>query len=169
LKTKEPMRSSSLKEREGALMVFSVNFKNGKRYSFRSPMFGMQNLMNLGSMIAFLKCEGFDLKDKKLHEVIENMKGIKRRQELIGSINGGLVYSDFAHHPTAAKLTLESFLQFFPEKRCLSFLILRQTQITRMFLKASTLKFLKRLTNLFSGILLNSKNFPLNSGSLPKE
>ncbi|HPM47964.1 MAG TPA: Mur ligase family protein [bacterium] len=104
-------------EREGSLMVFSVNFKNGKRYSFKSPMFGMQNLMNLGSLIAFLKCEGFDLKDKKLHEVIGNMKGIKRRQELIGSINGGLVYSDFAHHPTAAKLTLESFLQFFPEKK----------------------------------------------------
>ena len=32
-------------------------------------------------------------------------------------MNGGLIYSDFAHHPTAAKLTLESFLKFFPEKK----------------------------------------------------
>jgi len=77
----------------------------------------MQNLMNLGSLISFLKCESFDLKDPQLHNVLLNMKGIKRRQELIGSMNGGLIYSDFAHHPTAAKLTLESFLKFFPEKK----------------------------------------------------
>lgn len=104
-------------ERAGNMMIFSVLFKDGKRHFFTTPLFGVQNLMNLGALISFLKCEGFNLKDQKLSDVLKSMKGIKRRQELIGSINGGLIYSDFAHHPTAAKLTLESFLDFFPDKK----------------------------------------------------
>ncbi|MGI6394395.1 MAG: Mur ligase family protein [bacterium] len=103
--------------REETKMIFSVQFKDGEKHFFKSSMFGMQNLMNLGSFISFLKSENVDLNNPKLHSALENLKGIKRRQELIGSINGGLIYSDFAHHPTAAKLTLESFFQFFPEKR----------------------------------------------------
>jgi len=107
----------SFVKREGNLMVFSAQFKNGEKFSFRSPLFGNQNLMNLGALVSFLYCEGFDLNDKMTHGVFETMKGIKRRQELIGSINGGLVFSDFAHHPTAVRLTLESFIQFYPEKK----------------------------------------------------
>ena len=34
-------------------------------------------------------------------------KGVKRRLELRGEINGIAVYDDFAHHPTAIQLTLE--------------------------------------------------------------
>ncbi|MBR6244246.1 hypothetical protein IKR20_01585 [bacterium] len=103
--------------RHGKLMYFSAEFKNGEKYYFETPLFGMQNLMNLGALVSFLKCEGFDLKDAKILESIKNLKGIKRRQEYLGTINGGLVYSDFAHHPTAVRLTLESFIDFFPEKK----------------------------------------------------
>lgn len=104
-------------ERHGKLMYFSATLKNGEKYFFETPLFGMQNLMNLGALVSFLKCEGFDLKDSKILETIRTLKGIKRRQEYLGSINGGLIYSDFAHHPTAVKLTLESFIDFFPEKK----------------------------------------------------
>ena len=104
-------------ERRGNLMYFSAEFKNGEKYFFETPLFGNQNLMNLGALAAFLKCEGFDLKDPKILESIKTLKGIKRRQEYIGSINGGSIYSDFAHHPTAVKLTLESFIDFFRDKK----------------------------------------------------
>ena len=104
-------------ERHGNLMYFSAEFKNGEKYFFETPLFGSQNLMNLGALAAFLKCEGFDLKDAKILESIKTLKGIKRRQEYIGSINGGSIYSDFAHHPTAVKLTLESFIDFFNDKK----------------------------------------------------
>ncbi|MBP5405637.1 hypothetical protein J6Z19_00625 [bacterium] len=103
-------------ERHGSLMYFSAEFKNGEKYFFETPLFGMQNLMNLGALVSFLKCEGFDLKNTEIIENIKNLKGIKRRQEYLGKINGGRIYSDFAHHPTAVKLTLESFIGFFPEK-----------------------------------------------------
>jgi len=72
--------------------------------------------MNLGALISFLYLEGFEF-NETLKKGFETMKGIKRRQECLGSINGGLIYSDFAHHPTAAELTFNSFREFFPEKK----------------------------------------------------
>ena len=51
----------SFVKREGNLMVFSAQFKNGEKFSFRSPLFGNQNLMNLGALVSFLYCEGFEL------------------------------------------------------------------------------------------------------------
>ncbi|HET9680191.1 MAG TPA: UDP-N-acetylmuramate:L-alanyl-gamma-D-glutamyl-meso-diaminopimelate ligase [Gammaproteobacteria bacterium] len=39
---------------------------------------------------------------------LNNFKGVKRRMELRGEINGIQVFDDFAHHPTAIKLTLDA-------------------------------------------------------------
>ena len=39
-------------------------------------------------------------------EALEQFKGVKRRQELLGEVNGVRVYDDFAHHPTAIETTL---------------------------------------------------------------
>jgi UDP-N-acetylmuramate: L-alanyl-gamma-D-glutamyl-meso-diaminopimelate ligase len=38
---------------------------------------------------------------------LAGFKGVKRRLEFLGEINGACVYDDFAHHPTAIRLTLE--------------------------------------------------------------
>ena len=37
----------------------------------------------------------------------DRFKGVKRRLELLGERNGVQVYDDFAHHPTAIRMTLE--------------------------------------------------------------
>ena len=39
--------------------------------------------------------------------VLETFRSVKRRMELIAEVNGIRVYDDFAHHPTAIRLTLE--------------------------------------------------------------
>ncbi|MEZ5528110.1 MAG: UDP-N-acetylmuramate:L-alanyl-gamma-D-glutamyl-meso-diaminopimelate ligase [Gammaproteobacteria bacterium] len=39
-------------------------------------------------------------------EALEQFKGVKRRQELLGEVAGVRVYDDFAHHPTAIETTL---------------------------------------------------------------
>ncbi len=40
-------------------------------------------------------------------EALEKFKGVRRRLELINEIAGIRIYDDFAHHPTAIRLTLE--------------------------------------------------------------
>ncbi|MGE0528324.1 MAG: glutamate ligase domain-containing protein, partial [Bdellovibrionales bacterium] len=46
-----------------------------------------------------------------------DFKGVKRRQEWLGEVNGVTVIEDFAHHPTAVKLTLECMRERFPDRR----------------------------------------------------
>ncbi len=41
-------------------------------------------------------------------EALQSFAGVKRRQEIIGQINGITVYDDFAHHPTAIRATLQA-------------------------------------------------------------
>lgn len=51
-------------------------------------------------------------------EALEQFKGVKRRQELLGEVNGVRVYDDFAHHPTAIAITLEGMrAKFIKAKR----------------------------------------------------
>jgi UDP-N-acetylmuramate: L-alanyl-gamma-D-glutamyl-meso-diaminopimelate ligase len=38
---------------------------------------------------------------------LREFKGVKRRMELLGTVEGVHVYDDFAHHPTAIETTLE--------------------------------------------------------------
>ena len=40
-------------------------------------------------------------------EALESFRGVKRRMELLGERGGIHIYDDFAHHPTAIRLTLE--------------------------------------------------------------
>jgi len=39
---------------------------------------------------------------------LENFKGIKRRFELLGSVNGAYIYDDYAHHPDEINATLDA-------------------------------------------------------------
>lgn len=52
-----------------------------------------------------------------IQKSLENFKGINRRFEYLGNYKDAVVYSDFAHHPTAIKLTLETARAQFPDKK----------------------------------------------------
>jgi UDP-N-acetylmuramate: L-alanyl-gamma-D-glutamyl-meso-diaminopimelate ligase len=41
-------------------------------------------------------------------EALHKFNGVKRRQEILATINGITIIDDFAHHPTAIQLTLEA-------------------------------------------------------------
>ncbi|MDX1556247.1 MAG: UDP-N-acetylmuramate:L-alanyl-gamma-D-glutamyl-meso-diaminopimelate ligase, partial [Xanthomonadales bacterium] len=66
---------------------------------------GRHNAMNACAAIAAASAAGVDA-DQAV-EALAEFKGVKRRQELIFDDHDILVYDDFAHHPTAIRLTLE--------------------------------------------------------------
>jgi len=51
---------------------------------------------------------------------LAEFRGVKRRMELRGEINGVRVFDDFAHHPTAIQLTLEAARNSAPGKRIIA-------------------------------------------------
>ncbi len=101
----------------GRFMTFRVRVGEWETPEFESPLFGEQNLMNLGALCAFLHIEGFDLSSPEVSAAIRGLHGVKRRQEYLGLLNGAPVYSDFAHHPTAVRYTFASFRELFGAKR----------------------------------------------------
>jgi UDP-N-acetylmuramate--alanine ligase len=53
----------------------------------------------------------------KVKASLESYEGVSRRFEHIGQFNGVEVYSDFGHHPTEIKTTMEAARQKFPGKK----------------------------------------------------
>lgn len=47
-------------------------------------------------------------------DVLKNFRGVERRQDVLYENNGTVVISDFGHHPTAIKATLESLRNRYP-------------------------------------------------------
>jgi len=79
---------------------------------FRTNVFGEHNILNLSASVVLLKELGFNLEEIKRSCTL--MKLVKRRQEYLGEINGVKYFDDFAHHPTAMNLTIDSFKKKFP-------------------------------------------------------
>ena len=68
-------------------------------------MSGRHNALNALAAVAAADAAGIGAETAL--EALSEFAGVKRRLELIGDIGGIRVYDDFAHHPTAIRLTLE--------------------------------------------------------------
>jgi len=74
------------------------------RTLIRWDLTGVHNVKNGIAAIAAAHHVGIEVNVAK--EALQEFLGVKRRMELRGEVEGVCVYDDFAHHPTAIKLTL---------------------------------------------------------------
>ena len=89
---------------------------NGHTISdIRTKLIGKYNISNILGAITIAKF--LKIPDAKIKEAIETFEGVKRRQEIIGEKNGIIVIDDYAHHPTAVRLTLDAVRKSFHGKR----------------------------------------------------
>jgi len=77
-------------------------FKEILEFSLSIP--GEYNALNALSVLALIY--GLNLLDSKIWQAYENFPGVKRRQELLYADKNLIIIDDFAHHPTALKITL---------------------------------------------------------------
>ncbi len=93
--------------------------KNGKVVvELPEHLIGVHNQTN--AMIACLAAQQARMTVPKACRALENFTGVKRRLEQLAEINGIRIYDDFAHHPTAIKLTLSAMQKKYPNKRIVS-------------------------------------------------
>lgn len=85
----------------------------GVSYSVR--MAGEFNVRNAAMAAAAATFAG--LSEDEIRAGLEAFDGVARRQELKGEVNGIKVVDDFAHHPTAIKLAVQSLRQKFNGSR----------------------------------------------------
>ncbi|MBM4368468.1 MAG: UDP-N-acetylmuramate:L-alanyl-gamma-D-glutamyl-meso-diaminopimelate ligase [Deltaproteobacteria bacterium] len=82
---------------------------------FESILVGEHNLYNQVAAVAALERQGFT--PEQLARGFSSFLGVKRRQEVIGEPRHITVLDDFAHHPTAVKVTLEALRLRFGGRR----------------------------------------------------
>ena len=82
---------------------------------FELPMSGEHNLRN--AAMAVCAAHFYGITTSVIREALLQFKGIKRRQEVRGVVNGVTIIDDFGHHPTAIRQTLEGLAQRYAGSR----------------------------------------------------
>lgn len=101
---------------------------NQLRFQFRiagkiSPEFSLnwvgchqvKNALAVYKLALFLGIE-----EEEIAEGFSTFKGVKRRADYLGSIQGVDYFDDYAHHPSECRSILESFRKAFPGRRILA-------------------------------------------------
>ena len=94
---------------------FTLSCQGAKKANFQLAMIGRHNVENAAAVAAL--CLRLGLTADEINSAFKSFKGIKRRQEVVGVRNGITVLDDFAHHPTAIRLTIEAVKEAYPGQR----------------------------------------------------
>lgn len=103
----------------GTESSFDLFYHGNNLGNFTLPLPGRHNILNaLAALGAALELgAGID----NLRQALPSVCGVGRRLELVGSINGTKVYSDYAHHPTEVAATIEAMRQAIPGRLLVAF------------------------------------------------
>ena len=105
-----------------------------KKFSLKDlPLIGKHNFKNYISAILAAKLDGVLINDSI--ESLKTFKGVRRRMELVVDASGIKVYDDFAHHPTAIRLSCEAIREKYLDKKILGIIELGSNTMSSGFHK----------------------------------
>jgi UDP-N-acetylmuramate: L-alanyl-gamma-D-glutamyl-meso-diaminopimelate ligase len=82
------------------------------------PIGGRMNVAN--ALGVFVLLSEFGLSWDEIAHGLKSFKSVARRQQVLGEAAGVTVVDDFAHHPTAIRVTLQALGERFPGRRLLA-------------------------------------------------
>ena len=95
---------------------FELTVRGRAAGGFDLRMPGRHNVLNATAALALChEALGVPLDD--LRAPLAGFRGVRRRQELIGTPGGVALYDDFAHHPTEVEATLQALSSTHPNAR----------------------------------------------------
>ena len=147
--------------KEGSFLKISI--PTGEEVSLQIPAFGIYNAYNAVAAVAMALEMGWPL--QKTVSGLASFQGVKRRQEIIGCLNGAPVVEDFAHHPTSVGLTLEGVRERWPNRPLWVLFEPRSATAKRNIFHHSYKKVFASLTKQDKVFL----RFPINVDLIPKE
>jgi len=115
---------------------FQVWYKQQLQGTLHWPLTGRHNVYNALSAIVAARHIGILPADAIT--ALESFKNVKRRMEIIAEIDGLTIYDDFAHHPTAIKLTLEGLRKQVDQERIIA-IVEPRSNTMRMGIHSQTL------------------------------
>lgn len=109
------LKAQNLRFVEGGGAFFDVQRSATRLGTLESPLVGTHNIYNV--LTALGVGLSFGLRFDQMAEALRTFKGVKKRQELIDTVDGIAIYDDFAHHPTAVRETVKAIRDRHPTAR----------------------------------------------------
>ena len=94
---------------------FRVAYRGSEVTRIRMPLAGRHNVLDALAAIALAYGRGVEC--EAIERAFATFQSVRRRMEIKGEAGGVLVVEDFAHHPTAIRLTLEAARTRWPGRR----------------------------------------------------
>ena len=117
---------------------------DNKRYSLKDlPLSGEHNFKNY--VCAILAANKGGITIEQSIDSLKKFRGVKRRMDLVADISNIKVYDDFAHHPTAIKMSSNSIKDKYPTKKILGIVELGSNTMSSGFHKNNLIESLKIL------------------------
>ena len=102
-------------EYSGDATHFRVSRRGSEVARVRMSLAGRHNVLNALAAIAIAHGRGVDR--EAIEQALASFRGVLRRLEVKGEFSGVLVVDDFAHHPTAIRVTIEAARNRWPGRR----------------------------------------------------
>lgn len=118
-----PQKDSPKKENQVPLWEGVIHTKKWGNLRIVTQLTGQHNFSNIAQVIACLgnlETSGTlkgALDPKDIIDAIGSFEPPKRRLDLLGVVNKTMIFEDFAHHPTAVRLVLESLRAMYPKRK----------------------------------------------------
>jgi UDP-N-acetylmuramate: L-alanyl-gamma-D-glutamyl-meso-diaminopimelate ligase len=108
---------------------FRASLRGKEVARVRVPVVGRHNVLDALAAIALAYGRGVEC--QAIEKAMASFQSVRRRMETKGEPNGVLVVEDFAHHPTAIRLTLEAARMRWPGHRVFAALEPRSNTMRR--------------------------------------
>ncbi len=123
---------------------------------------GRMNVANALGVFAMLSECG--MASEEIARGLESFTGVVRRQEIVGEAGGVTVVDDFAHHPTAIRVTLEAVAERFPGRRILAAFEPRSNTARRNVFQAGFASAFDRAEKVYLAPVYFKENDPIPEG-----
>ncbi|MGA7624220.1 MAG: UDP-N-acetylmuramate:L-alanyl-gamma-D-glutamyl-meso-diaminopimelate ligase [Candidatus Acidiferrales bacterium] len=94
---------------------FRVAFRGREVTRVRTPVAGKHNVLDALAAIALALGHGVEC--EAIERAMATFTSVRKRMEIKGEVHGVLVVEDFAHHPTAIRMTLEATRNRWPGRK----------------------------------------------------
>lgn len=105
-------------DRQRGGQTFTITIQGTTYKDFFIPLFGTYNVANGLSVAAIALIEAFA--EDAVRRGLASFKGAEQRQQILFDKNDTVVIDDFAHHPTAVKVTIDGIRDQYPNKRLIA-------------------------------------------------
>jgi UDP-N-acetylmuramate--alanine ligase len=136
---------------KSAIMAHGIKVESEKQYfdllcdgekideTFSLQVPGIFNIYNALAATACALELGID--PEIIRETLANFTGTWRRFEKVGERDGAIIFSDYAHHPTAVAGTIRAAKEFYPDRRVVAVFEPHQHNRTKKLFKEFTRSF----------------------------